>query len=65
MVNYVQDMLTVQEAAKYLDLTPQAVYRLIHLAEISAVKYGRRYLIPFASVERWLDEVTRPGEAVL
>lgn len=63
MMNYDKEMLTVQEAAEYFGLNRQTIYKLIHKAEILALKVGKRFLIPFDEADRWLDEKTRPKES--
>ncbi len=63
MIKDNKEMLTVQEAAEYFGLNTQVVYRLIHKAEILALKVGKRFLIPFDEADRWLDEKTRPKES--
>ena len=41
-----RDILTAQEVAEYLQLTPDTVYRYIREGKLAAAKLGRHYRIP-------------------
>lgn len=56
MESYKERMaLTVQEAALVLRLGQGSVYAAIHRGELPARRVGKRWIIPRASLERFLD----------
>ena len=46
-----KDILTPQEVAEYLQITPDTVYRYIREGKLVASKLGRHYRIPKENVE--------------
>lgn len=50
------EVLTVSDIACFLDVDPPIVLKLIHRGEISATQLRRRYVIPKAALERYLEE---------
>lgn len=52
-------LLTVDEAAEYLRLTPGAIYTMRYRGEAPAslaIKVGRRLVFRPADLDRWMDE---------
>lgn len=49
-------IMTVDEAAAYLDLDPLVVRRLARQGRIPAVKIGRQWRLKRDLLERWLKE---------
>ncbi len=45
-----------REAARYLDVGHDAIYRLLGEGRLRSVKLGRRRLIPVVELERFLAE---------
>ena len=58
-----RDMLTPQEVAEYLQLTPDTVYRYIREGKLVASKLGRHYRIPKENVELLLLLTSTAGGA--
>ncbi len=58
--------LTVAEVAEIMRVSRMTVYRLVHNAELPAVRVGRSFRVPEAAVEQYLrtafvDEETETG----
>jgi excisionase family DNA binding protein len=58
-----RDVLTPQEVAEYLQLTPDTVYRYIREGRLVASKLGRQYRIPKENVELFLLATSVAGDA--
>ena len=58
-----KDVLTPQEVAEYLQLTPDTVYRYIREGRLVASKLGRTYRIPRENVELFLLVTSTAGDA--
>jgi excisionase family DNA binding protein len=58
-----KDVLTPQEVAEYLQLTPDTVYRYIREGKLVASKLGRHYRIPKENVELFLLVTSTAGGA--
>lgn len=54
--------LNAAEAAEMLGVSLPTLRQLTHRADFPAVKLGRRYIIPLASLQRWLDAQTAGTE---
>lgn len=48
--------LLIKEAAKELCLTYQTMYKACKAGDFDTVKIGRRYLVPKATVQKFLTE---------
>lgn len=48
-------ILTAQEAADYLRITKDTLYKLIKEGSIPAARVGRQYRIHRAHLEQWLE----------
>ena len=58
-----KDVLTPQEVAEYLQITPDTVYRYIREGKLVASKLGRHYRIPKENVELFLLVTSTAGGA--
>ncbi len=58
-----KDVLTPQEVAEYLQLTPDTIYRYIREGKLVASKLGRHYRIPKENVELLLMLTSTAGGA--
>ena len=58
-----KDILTPQEVAQYLQLTPDTVYRYIREGRLAAAKFGRHYRIPKENVDLFLLVSSTAGGA--
>lgn len=58
-----KDILTPQEVAEYLQITPDTVYRYIREGKLVASKLGRHYRIPKENVELLLLVTATAGGA--
>jgi excisionase family DNA binding protein len=58
-----RDILTPQEVAEYLQLTPDTVYRYIREGKLAAAKLGRHYRIPKENVDLLLLVSSTAGSA--
>ena len=52
--------LNISQGARVLGVHPHTVKALIDEGRLYAVKVGRRYLIPVAELERFLEPVQTP-----
>ena len=50
------DVLTVWEAAYYLNVSTKTVYGLIYRKELEAIRIGSRYKITAESIRRYLSK---------
>lgn len=58
------DVLTAQEAARYVRLTLPTFYRYIWEGKIEAPKIGRRYRFTKALLDRWLGKKSSDADDV-
>jgi len=49
------EILTIEEVAAYLRLTPQTIYRWAQEKRIPAVKLGKEWRFRRSIIDRWLD----------
>ena len=47
---------SIAEAAEVLGVSTPTLYRAARSGQIPCVKIGKRYLIPIAALDRWLQE---------
>jgi len=59
------EVLTPQQVAEYLQLTPDTVYRYIREGKLVASRLGRQYRIPRRNVEALLLITSTAGDAPL
>jgi excisionase family DNA binding protein len=50
------EILTIEEVASYLRLTPQTIYRWAQEKRIPAVKLGKEWRFRRSIIDDWLDE---------
>jgi excisionase family DNA binding protein len=50
------EILTIDEVATYLRLTPQTIYRWAQEKRIPAVKLGKEWRFRRSVIDRWFDE---------
>lgn len=50
------DILTLEEVAEYLRLTPQTIYKWAQEKRIPAAKLGKEWRFRKSIIDRWLDE---------
>jgi excisionase family DNA binding protein len=50
------DILTLEEVASYLRLTPQTIYKWAQENRIPAVKLGKEWRFRKSIIDRWLDD---------
>jgi excisionase family DNA binding protein len=63
VVTWTKEVLTPQEVAEYLQLTPDTIYRYIREGLLVASKLGRQYRIPKKNVETFLLATSTTGGA--
>jgi len=49
------EILTIEEVAAYLRLTPQTIYRWAQEKRIPAVKLGKEWRFRRSIIDQWLD----------
>jgi excisionase family DNA binding protein len=49
------EILTIEEVASYLRLTPQTIYRWAQEKRIPAVKLGKEWRFRRSIIDEWLD----------
>lgn len=62
-MNSLPEILTVQEAAKYLRLKRSTAYELIKQGVIPSVRLGRQIRVPKNRLVRFLEQENLPGGA--
>ena len=50
------DILTLEEVASYLRLTPQTIYKWAQEKRIPAAKMGKEWRFRKSIIDRWLDD---------
>jgi excisionase family DNA binding protein len=50
------EILTIDEVAEYLRLTPQTIYRWAQEKRIPAVKLGKEWRFRRSIIDRWFDD---------
>jgi len=60
-----REVLTPEQAAEYLQLTPDTIYRYIRQGKLVASRLGRQYRIPRANLELLLLTTSTAGAAQL
>ena len=50
------EILTIAQAAEYLQFHPDKVYRMVRSGELRAAKIGKEWRIRRADIDRLLDE---------
>jgi excisionase family DNA binding protein len=50
------EILTIDEVAEYLRLTPQTIYKWAQERRIPATKLGKEWRFRKSLIDRWLDE---------
>jgi excisionase family DNA binding protein len=48
-------LITVKEAAAYLNISQSTVYRMLARGEITALKIGSDWFFEYAKIDQWLD----------
>jgi excisionase family DNA binding protein len=56
------DILTIEEVAAYLRLTPQTIYKWAQEKRIPAVKLGKEWRFRKSILDRWIDDQIVGGE---
>ncbi len=51
-----QKIMTVDQVARYLGVVPDTIYRRARRGEIPAVKMGKVWRFPKATLEKWLND---------
>jgi PTS system nitrogen regulatory IIA component len=51
-----EDILTLEEVAKYLKLKPQTIYTWAQNNKIPAVKLGKEWRFRKSVIDRWFDQ---------
>lgn len=54
--------LSVVEAGAMLGLSKSATYRAINRGEIPALRFGRRIVVPIASLQRLINQAASPSD---
>jgi excisionase family DNA binding protein len=54
-------IMTVAEVAKYLQVHPTAVYKLLRKGKIPAFKIGSYYRFERAAIVKWMADVQAKG----
>ena len=50
-----EELLTVQEVARYLRLNPHTIYDYIRAGKLKAVKFGRSYRVVYRDLIEFID----------
>jgi excisionase family DNA binding protein len=57
------EILTIEEVATYLRLTPQTIYKWAQEKRIPAVKLGKEWRFRRSVIDRWFDAQLTGGDA--
>ena len=57
------EILTIEEVAAYLRLTPQTIYKWAQEKRIPAAKLGKEWRFRKSILDHWLDEQILSGES--
>jgi excisionase family DNA binding protein len=57
------EILTIEEVAAYLRLTPQTIYKWAQEKRIPAVKLGKEWRFRRSVIDRWFDEQLLGGDS--
>ncbi len=57
------DIMTLEEVAAYLRLTPQTIYKWAQEKRIPAAKLGKEWRFRRSTLDRWLDAQISGGGA--
>ena len=52
------ELMTVDELAEYLSVTPDTIYRKVRTGEIPSIRVGRLLRFPKKTIENWLEQKT-------
>ena len=59
------EILTIEEVARYLRLTPQTIYKWAQEKRIPAAKLGKEWRFRKSIIDRWLDDQILTSESGL
>jgi excisionase family DNA binding protein len=57
------EILTIDEVAAYLRLTPQTIYKWAQEKRIPAVKLGKEWRFRRSIIDRWFDDQLLGGDS--
>jgi excisionase family DNA binding protein len=57
------DILTLEEVASYLRLTPQTIYKWAQEKRIPSAKLGKEWRFRKSIIDRWLDDQMLPDDS--
>lgn len=55
--------LTIEQAAKAMQVSRPTMLTLVHQSGFPSFRVGRRWIIPVAGLERWLDAQVEQAQA--
>lgn len=55
-------IMTVKEVAKYLDIHPMTLYKLVREGRIPAFKVGGQWRFRKVALDRWVDRETNQNK---
>lgn len=63
-MNYTPELtLTVEQAAKAMQISRPTMLTLVHQSGFPSFRVGKRWIIPVSGLERWLDEQVEMAQA--
>lgn len=63
MKNTPELTLTIEQAAKAMQVSRPTMLTLVHQSGFPSFRIGRRWIIPVAGLERWLDAQVEQAQA--
>jgi len=60
-----KELMSIQEVASYLKVSPQTIYRRAQAGEIPAIKVGNRWRFRLTDIEGWLTDQRPTAKRVL
>lgn len=63
MKNTPELTLTIEQAAEAIQVSRPTMLTLVHQSDFPSFRVGRRWMIPAAGLERWLDAQVERAQA--
>ncbi len=58
-----REVMNIRQAAQYLGISPDTLYKYLSAAKIPAFKLGNRWRFKKTTLDRWMDRQSHSGEA--
>ena len=55
-VNYMEELLTIDELAKYLKISKHTIYKMLEKGEIPAFKIANQWRFKRSDIDEWIEK---------